>query len=309
MVRLHHQRPNNRLIGKDDCHVHAKSTIRYMSIHLTAKESQVNIPVSEPDSITVAGDWHGNITTATKVLYDAVNNGSRVVVQLGDFGLWPGRMGKKYITELDKVATALGATILWLDGNHEDFGRIGNKGLLDTRLQSYGKSIFRLPRGSRWSWQGIDFCAVGGATSLDKPSRIEGVTWWPEEELTGPQVADIAEAGVCDVLFTHDVSYEVNVPGIGHRVYTAKWDAKELERAWLHRERLGELTAKLTPTHLYHGHFHTPYTKISETTFGETRVTGLGEDTSGPANWVNIELNILRADVDTIRSNRVNKVL
>lgn len=276
-----------------------------MSIHLTSKESQVSIPVNEPDAITVAGDWHGNISTATKVLYDAVNNGSRVVVQLGDFGLWPGRIGKKYTTALDKVATTLGVTILWLDGNHEDFGRIENKTLLSTGLQSYGKNIFKLPRGSRWSWQGIDFCAVGGATSLDKPSRTEGVSWWPEEELTGPQVADIAEAGLCDVLFTHDVSHEVNVPGIGHRVYTVNWDPKELERAWLHRERLGALTANLKPTHIYHGHFHIPYTKISHTSFGETRVTGLGDDLSGSANWVNVDLDELKNNVETIRSRRI----
>jgi hypothetical protein len=78
--------------------------------------------------------------------------------------------------------------------------------------------------------------------------------------------------------------FQIDAPVIIHRQYTRQWPHQELERTWMHRERLGELTAALTTTHLFHGHFHTPSTKRQRASFGEVRATGLTDNFYVDAN-------------------------
>lgn len=252
--------------------------------------------------VAVAGDWHGSSAAATQVLYKASNEGVTAVFQLGDFGLWPGRPGKSFLNAVNSAAKTTGIQVYWLDGNHEDFDRLERRRRDELPLTEFGEHLFHLARGTRWTLGDIRFCAVGGATSLDRASRIPHQSWWPQEELTGPQLYDIAAAGQTDVLLTHDVSNEIDVPGIIHRQYTPQWPRQELERAWLHRERLGELTAVLAPTHLFHGHFHTPYTKRQRTSFGEVQATGLADNFYVDANFMVIDVEQLAVDVASIRA-------
>jgi len=235
----------------------------YELLHVTKDNAFVDL--GEHDNIAIAGDWHGDTMTATQNIYRASNLGVRVIFQLGDFGLMPGIRTKKYLNDINDVAKNAGIVIYWLDGNHEDFNRIEKKrSNIKEAITYYRKNIAHMARGTRWSMSDIDFCAVGGAVSLDKNYRTENLSWWRQEELTYNQINDIAQYGKTDILLSHDLTYEIEVPGIKHREYTVTWDKKELERAWVHRERLGELTAMLSPTHIYHGHFHLSYDKKSQ---------------------------------------------
>ena len=280
-----------------------------MTLHLTPDRADVTsalsfLGVDAPERIVVAGDWHGNWDAAAQCLLLAANNAAHVVIQTGDFGLWPGDSGSRYLKHVSSQAEQLGVHVLWLDGNHEDFDQLEALIPGPGDLRALSNHLIYLPRGARWTWSDIRFCAVGGATSLDRPARIQGVSWWPQEELLAFQAADIIAGGTCDVLFTHDVTNEVKVPSIHHRVYTPGWDRKELERAWIHRERVGTLTAALEPTHLFHGHFHEAYQKLSETTFGVVNVTGLGSDHDGESNRVLVEFDQLKDEVDSLRRAR-----
>lgn len=268
---------------------------------LHVQPEYANAILGDHARIAVAGDWHGSAAAATQVLYRAANEGVTAVFQLGDFGLWPGYSGKGYLNAINDATKTTGIKVYWLDGNHEDFDRLEQRRRPNEPLTAFGDQLFHLARGTRWSIGGVNFCAVGGATSLDRQSRTIHQSWWPQEELTGPQVYDIAAAGSTDVLLTHDVSHEIDVPGIIHRQYTRQWPHEELERAWLHRERLGELTAALAPTHLFHGHFHTPYTKRQRTSFGEVQATGLADNFYVDANFRVLEVAELAEQIAAIR--------
>src|SRR6516225_8423012 len=141
-----------------------------------------------PERIGVAGDWHGNMAWATRAVRKISAllpaDGPRIIVHLGDFGIWPGPGGREYLSRLDAALTAAGAVLSFVDGNHEDFAQLARlRPGPDGRAQ-VTERIWHLPRGHRWRWHGRDWLALGGAVSLDRAVRTAGADWWPEEEIT-----------------------------------------------------------------------------------------------------------------------------
>ena len=61
-----------------------------------------------PEHIGVAGDWHGNTTWATRAVRKIAAllpaDGPRVILHLGDYGIWPGPGGREYLSRLLDVA-------------------------------------------------------------------------------------------------------------------------------------------------------------------------------------------------------------
>jgi len=61
-----------------------------------------------PRRIVVAGDWHGNEEWAVSVIRRVptllARQSQRLVLHLGDFGIWPDKAGLVY---LDRVSKAL----------------------------------------------------------------------------------------------------------------------------------------------------------------------------------------------------------
>jgi hypothetical protein len=210
------------------------------------------------DEVVLAGDWHGDTGHAQRVIDQAAINrdGTRLVLQLGDFGIWPGRAPARY---LDKVAARLAlrdAVCLFLDGNHDAVPRllrypIGSDGLREVRPR-----LFHLPRGTRWTWHGVRFRALGGATGLDRPMRTPDRDWWPEETLAPDEIAQAIVGGSCDVMLTHDAPAGVDVPLADPG---AEWTDVDLRRADWHRCVLRRVVNEVRPTYLFHGHFHARY--------------------------------------------------
>lgn len=65
--------------------------------------------------IVVAGDWHGNAEWAEHVIkisaVELADENPRIILVLGDFGVWPGAAGAEY---LHRVSTALIAADCYL---------------------------------------------------------------------------------------------------------------------------------------------------------------------------------------------------
>jgi hypothetical protein len=57
-----------------------------------------------PARIGIAGDWHGNaawaVRTIGKISVRLPRHGPRIILQLGDFGIWPGSDGSEYLARL-----------------------------------------------------------------------------------------------------------------------------------------------------------------------------------------------------------------
>lgn len=231
-----------------------------------------------PKRVVVAGDWHGNSRWAEHVISragDLLRDEARpLVLQLGDFGVWPGPVGAGYISRVREACTRAGVQLWFIDGNHEDF----------TQIQEHrdGYPVRWLPRGSRWNWHGRTWLALGGAVSVDRALRTEGLSWWPEEEITADQALDVIKAGPADVMLTHDCPTGVTIT---FPPPPAAWDLADLARSDRHRERLQIVAGAVQPRYLVHGHLHMAYQRTCDLGYGPVEVTGLDCDGGAGPNF------------------------
>jgi len=248
-----------------------------------------------PERIGVAGDWHGNMAWATRAVRKISAllpaDGPRIIVHLGDFGIWPGPGGREYLSRLDAALTAAGAVLSFVDGNHEDFAQLAKlQSGPDGRAQ-VSERIWHLPRGYRWRWHGRDWLALGGAVSLDRAGRTAGADWWPEEEITWPQAASVIEAGPADVMVTHECP-----AGIAHVFPPVPpgWSPDDLRRSEAHRGLLREVVLAVRPRWLMHGHLHLSYQRQVDLGGGPIEVTGLDCDGAASGNWAILDVASMR---------------
>ncbi|ROO82616.1 hypothetical protein EDD29_0097 [Actinocorallia herbida] len=247
----------------------------------------------------MAGDWHGNTAWALNLIRRLPEllpgEETPLVLQLGDFGVWPGPRGDKYLRKLDRILGDVGGVLGFVDGNHEWFPAleqiptVAGKGWLRDR-------IWHLRRGHRWTWHDRTWCALGGAVSLDKAMRTEGLDWWPQEEITPAQVHHVAHDGPVDVLVTHEcpaaVLHEFPAP-------PSWWAAEDLVRNTQHRVRLQTVVDEVRPGWLFHGHLHRGYHRHLPTPReGGLHVHGLDADRAAAGAW--LVLNVQTMEVEQI---------
>ena len=138
--------------------------------------------------IFVTGDTHGEIdikklSSENFQIGDSLTKNDYVVI-LGDFALpFSNEENKEERYWLDWLSNRKWTTLV-VDGNHENFDRLNS----NTIIQMFGndvgviaKDIFHLKRGKVYDIAGEKIFVMGGASSIDKSRRIQGVSWWPEE--------------------------------------------------------------------------------------------------------------------------------
>jgi hypothetical protein len=121
--------------------------------------------------------------------------------------------------------------------------------------------------------------SVGGAMSVDKRLRVEGESWWPQEELTDTDVEYAKRDGAVDVIVSHDCPRGVDIPGVGPDTKggaRGDWPPDILAEARRHRDKLATICRATAPDWLFHGHYHIPYAAQLDA----TRVVGLADDRS-----------------------------
>ena len=242
----------------------------------------MTVETGPPRRILVAGDWHGNEDWALNVIRRVpgllAGEPRRLILHLGDFGIWPDRAGLAYLARITEVLAETGAELWFIDGNHEDFGllaKLDAGGSITDGRVLVRPGVYHLPRGCRWAWHGRAWLGCGGGVSLDKAVRTAGVDWWPDEEITTAQVAAISAAGPADVLVSHDcpagVQHDFGHPPPG-------WDPADLARNDAHRQRLRSLVDAVQPSYVMHGHLHRAYQRDCDFGYGPVQVTGLAAD-------------------------------
>lgn len=201
--------------------------------------------------VLLAGDWHGNEDASAAAIALAGDHGCAKVLQLGDFGLWPGREDA-WLDHVDAHAAAAGVELYWVDGNHENHaslaawsGSAGADGLVAMRTHVVWAS-----RGSRWEWAGVRFGALGGAVSSDRFLRREGHNWWPQEAATAADVERLGSDRL-DVLASHAAPTAYPAPPKALRL-----PADILADAAAHRAHLDEAVRRTRPRLVVHGHYH-----------------------------------------------------
>lgn len=235
--------------------------------------------------VLLAGDWHGNEDWARTCLRAAADADCPVVLQLGDFGLWPGREDA-YLDGLDRAAGEAGVKVVWIDGNHEDHDsldrwrrRADPSGLVEMR-----PGVIWASRGARWKWSGVRFGALGGAVSIDRFLRRAGRNWWPQEAVTEADVDRLGDEPL-DVLATHAAPAAVAFPAPPLPLRLPGDIVEDSRRV---RSLIDTAVSRTCPRLVVHGHHHLRH----RVEMAGYRVEGLAHDkTDGPGGWAVLDLS------------------
>lgn len=233
----------------------------------------------------IVGDCHGNIAFASYMVRNAKALGISKILQVGDFGIWPGKSGQYYLDTLsnNSCASRDGAAVTWyfVDGNHEDHDQLARLAALPGKTQegfvTVRSNIYHIPRATRWEWDGVSFLGLGGAYSIDKAYRRVGISWWPGEAITIEDLVRVEDAGQADVLLTHDCSDNAPFPNRLIPILESK----------IQRQMVDQAISYVKPKVHFHGHYHM---KIDWTNLvGEERdwpIDTYGLDCDGmPDSW------------------------
>ena len=208
--------------------------------------------------VYITGDTHADIdihkltTTAFPDQLRMTKND--YVIILGDFGfVWD---GGKSDTWWQNWLTKKNFTTLFIDGNHDNHELIWSYPeveMFGDKVREITPSIFYLQRGHVYTIEEHTFLTIGGAESIDRIYRTEGVNWWATEKIEPVDVSDAlinaedkTETGYVDYVLTHCAPCFIEnqiSPYISHTSSS---------------ELLGDLAHMITGFgHWYFGHYHT----------------------------------------------------
>lgn len=222
----------------------------------------------DPDKVLVCGDWHRRTAWAVHILEYAARHGIKVVVQVGDFGVHPPNC---YTETLETTCDRLGITLVFVDGNHENFEYLYSLPVRDDGMRQISAHVMHLPRGLRWRWKGQTWLALGGAHSVDRSQLTAGVNWWPQESITPTDYERAVAGGRADVMICHDAPNSVDTP-MGR---AEGYPDVDLYLSAANRRMVGDVVREVQPQILIHGHYHVAYRDVSRE---GTRVIGLDRD-------------------------------
>lgn len=240
--------------------------------------------------IGLLGDTHGNYGWMLYALDKFNREGITTILQLGDFGIWPGTNGEGIMKRVDLLLKNYKQTMYVVPGNHEDYDQINAVPVAEDGWQHFREHILLAPRGHRWEWGGMSFVALGGAPSVDRQPRLEAMqknptglkSWWAEEDITEEDVQKVIDGGYADVMVCHDAPNGVDEI---HRQISGNphgFKGVDLIYAADGRERLTRAFKAVAPNLLLHGHYHFLVNEYLNVQRGEqwhrAHVLGLSKD-------------------------------
>lgn len=199
--------------------------------------------------IFITGDTHGEVDFwKLHVLRNKNLTYEDYLIICGDAGIcWSPRT----LPQCLHLYNSLGCTVLFIDGNHENFDMLNSCQLVEFNgalMHRINKHIFHILRGEIVTIEGNTFLCLGGAISIDKMYREFRVSWWPEEEITNHDI----DNAICnlkkhnnkvDYVITHccDTSTVVSAFGFRRDVCT---------------DQLMFIDKVAKYNHWYFGHYH-----------------------------------------------------
>lgn len=255
-----------------------------MRAHVLARTHRLlRLRPEEAVRVLVVGDLHADATYFKYVVNAAYRYGCAHIIQCGDLGFWP-HTDPDYVPFLDKKLAKRDLTMVWVDGNHENFDALEAREWETTEegFWKTGERVFYAPRGHRWEWEGVKFLALGGGHSIDKAYRLEYRSWWRQELITMKDVSKALDGGGVDVMICHDMPCETPE---GPKLYF-KSNGEDIEN----RRMVKYVMDRVNPKVLFHGHYHYRYTSRVP----GTRIEGLDMNGTYQDNWYVLDLVTLR---------------
>ena len=139
--------------------------------------------------IFITGDTHGDID------YKKLINLKKEKLSYDDYLIICGDAGIcwsfKTIQSFLDLYNDIGCTILFVDGNHENFDMLEEMPLVEYKgalMHQIDTHIFHIVRGEIMTLEGKTFLCLGGAHSIDKMYRTPHLSWWPQEEINNHNI-------------------------------------------------------------------------------------------------------------------------
>ncbi len=171
--------------------------------------------MSAQGKIYIFGDTHGQNEIHKIFLVDEYEKDDFIIV-CGDFGLlWRDKISKEEQSVIDELVK-LPCTLLFCDGNHENFNRL-------KRLKSVAKfggvageyikdKAYHLRRGEIYELAGRNTFVMGGALSIDKRFRTPNFSWWEGEAISDEDLLHGLQKirefkGEIELVITHTCPY------------------------------------------------------------------------------------------------------
>lgn len=137
-------------------------------------------------SFIITGDIHGTLDIAKIVEFfdgreDEFTKDDYLII-CGDVSVCGFSVTDQNVTR--RILRNLPVTTLFVDGNHENFAELNSYGVDEWNggtVHFVESDIIHLMRGQVYNIDGTTFFTFGGAYSIDKMYRAEGLTWFPEE--------------------------------------------------------------------------------------------------------------------------------
>jgi hypothetical protein len=208
--------------------------------------------------IAVAGDWHGDVRWATKIIRQLGEAGVRTILHVGDFGFFRGKHYETYLNEVESVCAEFDIKIAITDGNHEDHHwRLELAAAGDGSPMPIREHLWILPRGYRWTHAGRTFLSLGGAPSINYNVARQGFDWFEEEILTAEEAAAAGRAGHAEVMLSHDAPSPAS-RRVEHIRATNPYgfSQERLSYASSGAYTLNQAYEAVRPDLLFHGHYH-----------------------------------------------------
>lgn len=207
------------------------------------------------------GDIHGNQHKWIEQIQPTLSSEDILIVN-GDFGIgfWNGRYWSEETSFYDWISEQE-YTVLFADGNHEDFNKLGGH---PVELWNGGKvhkirhNLIHLMRGEVYCIEGKTIFTFGGGYSIDKYRRQENISWW-QQEMPSEEEYQNAEENLrkanyqVDYIITHTAPSEsVSYLSVIQRLGVNKNAIEEQPLTTF----LDHIQQRVSYKHWFFGHFH-----------------------------------------------------
>jgi len=197
--------------------------------------------------IMYVGDLHGEVSAFAEIDQIARKNNVDIIVQVGDSGVsWNDSCSVvKYFKERNLDSP------IWYScgGNHENWDRWrAHKLEQKSKVVEIVSGFFWVTRAHTIELDGKSHLFFGGAESIDKHMRVDGLTWWDYETPTASEFSDFFEAfdtGRPDIVVAHEAPLCVSLNRSGRDSQVTPKNLQNVIRLSNHR-----------PAHYYFGHHH-----------------------------------------------------
>lgn len=205
----------------------------------------------------VTGDTHGDNDFAKLTIFAESHKQltkNDYVIIAGDFGaIWSKDTMDKTLTPYENLPF----TVLFVDGNHENFDVINSFPVEEWcggKVHKIRPNIIHLMRGQVFTIEGKTIFTFGGATSIDKGFRRENISWWAAEMPNRAEIeeglANLEKYNDCvDYIITHACDESA-------LYYPPLRSASKAMRTYPENRILSIFNDRIEYKHWYFGHYH-----------------------------------------------------